>query len=244
MKKIFYSFIMKSLNKLLFIRMRLYPRPPGSSLYISYPEVHSLPHLPTADLAAAEAGLAFTVPFWKSPKKEPAGKRSNRLANFVIYLGSALLSVALFLIAPPANALGLNCNVSSTGVAYGVYDSTSSSSTNATGNVHVFCTVLLVSVLSQINISLSPGSSGTFAPRKMSNGSDQLNYNLYKDAAHTTVWGDGTGGTGIFTDNLLIAVLGTSVDHTIYGSIPPGQYAAAGSYSDTITVTVEFHEGI
>lgn len=170
--------------------------------------------------------------------------KKNKQSNRPVNLGLAFLSAALSLMPPPADALGLNCNVSSTGVAYGVYDPNSSSPTNAAGNVHVLCTVLVVSVLSQINISLSTGGSGTFATRKMSGGADQLNYNLYKDASHTTVWGDGTGGTGIFTDNLLIAVLGTSVDHTIYGSIPAGQYVSAGSYSDTITVTVEFHEGI
>jgi spore coat protein U-like protein len=170
--------------------------------------------------------------------------KKNKPSNRPSHYGLAFLSAALSLTPPPADALGLDCNVSSTGVAYGVYDPNSSSPTNAAGNIHVFCTVLVVSVLSQINISLSTGGSGTFASRKMSGGTDQLNYNLYKDASHTTVWGDGTGGTGIFTDNLLIAVLGTSVDHTIYGSIPAGQYVSAGSYSDTITVTVEFHEGI
>jgi len=113
-----------------------------------------------------------------------------------------------------------------------------------TGNVHVLCAVLLVSIGAQTNISLNTGGSGSFASRKMSSGVNLLNYNLYKAVSHTTVWGDGTGGTGIFTDNALIEVLGTSIDHAIYGSIPAGQYVAAGSYTDTITVTVEYHEGI
>jgi spore coat protein U-like protein len=164
--------------------------------------------------------------------------------NFRESTVSALLSALLVLSTPPASALGLDCTVSATGVAFGVYDPNSGLPTDATGNVHVFCTVLLVSVLSQINTSLSTGGSGTFASRKMSSGSDLLNYNLYKEASHTSIWGDGTGGTGIFTDNLLIAVLGTSVDHTVHGRIPAGQYVSAGSYTDTITVTVEFHEGL
>jgi spore coat protein U-like protein len=159
-------------------------------------------------------------------------------------LTAVLLGIVLSLTSTPAAALGLSCNVSATGVAFGNYNPTNGSPTDATGNVHVFCTVLLVSVGAQTNISLNKGGSGSFAPRKMSSGANQLNYNLYKEASHVTVWGDGTGGTGIFTDSVLIAVLGTSIDHTIYGRIPAGQYVAAGSYTDTITVTVEFHEGL
>ena len=160
----------------------------------------------------------------------------------VLGLTAAGLSLCLLLLPAPATALGLNCSVSSTGVAFGAYNPTNGSPTDATGNVHVVCTVLLVSVLAQTNISLSTGGSGTYSPRKMSSGAHLLDYNLYQEASHTTVWGDGTGGTAIITDNVLIAVLGTSIDHTIYGRIPPNQFAAAGSYSDTITVTVEFHE--
>jgi spore coat protein U-like protein len=33
----------------------------------------------------------------------------------------------------------------------------------------------------------------------MKSGANVLNYNLYTTAAHTTVWGDGTAGTGTFS---------------------------------------------
>jgi spore coat protein U-like protein len=178
----------------------------------------------------------------KKYRDYPLGRRYR--SNLLFGLTAALLGIVLSLASTPAAALGLDCNVSTTGVAFGNYNPTNGSPTDATGNVHVFCTVLLVSVLSQTNISLSKGDSGSFTPRKMSSGANQLNYNLYKEASHTTVWGDGTGGTGIFTDNVTIAVLGTSIDHTIYGRIPAGQYVPAGSYTDTITITVEFHEGL
>lgn len=176
-------------------------------------------------------------------KKFRRGHSRPKQLNLLFSLTVALLAAVLSLTSTPTNALGLDCTASATGVAFGNYNPTNSSPTDATGNVHVFCTVLLVSVLAQTNISLSTGS-GTYADRKMSSGSNLLGYNLYKEATHTTVWGDGTGGTGIFTDNTLILVLGTSINHTIYGSVPAGQYVAAGSYTDTITVTVEYHEGI
>lgn len=175
-------------------------------------------------------------------KKYRPGNLRPRQGNLLFSLTAALLGVVLSMTSTPATALGLNCTVSATGVAFGNYNPTNSSTTDATGNVHVFCTVLIISVAAQTNISLSTGGSGSYAPRKMSSGAELLSYNLYKEATHTTVWGDGTGGTGIWTDNTLILVLGTSIDHTIYGSIPAGQYVAAGNYTDTITVTVEYHE--
>ncbi|UOA09790.1 spore coat U domain-containing protein [Methylobacter sp. S3L5C] len=159
-------------------------------------------------------------------------------------LTAILLGIALSLMPMAAIALGLNCTVSATGVNFGNYNPTSSLPTDVTGNVHVACTALLISILSTTNISLNTGGNGSFALRKMSNGANRLNYNLYKEVSHTTVWGDGTGGTSIWTDSLLIQILGTNINHTIYGSIPAGQYVAAGNYSDTITVTVEFHEGL
>jgi len=179
----------------------------------------------------------------KCRKASPNSRRVSRKNCFFSLIATGL-SFFLLLIPATATALGLNCSVSATGVAFGNYNPTSSSPTNATGNVHVFCTVFLVSVGAQTNISLNTGGSGSYAPRKMSSGANLLTYNLYKEVGHTTVWGDGSGGTGIWTDNALIAVLGTSIDHTIYGGIPAGQYVAAGSYTDTITVTVEYHEGL
>ncbi len=67
--------------------------------------------------------------------------------------------------------------------------------------------------------------------------SDALNYNLYLDAARTSIWGDGTGGTALFT----VAIpSGKAVNVTIFGRIPAGQDVAAGSYSDSIVVTIQF----
>jgi|GEM_PF-257111 len=156
----------------------------------------------------------------------------------------SLLTLILSITATPAAALGLNCQASTAGVAFGNYNPINTLPATAVGNVGVFCTVALVSVAAQINISLSPGLSGSFSPRNMLSGTNQLHYNLYTNLLNTTIWGDGTSGTGTVSHNLLIAVLGTAVNSPVYGSIPAGQYVPAGSYTDTITVTVEYHEGL
>lgn len=95
-------------------------------------------------------------------------------------------------------------------------------------------------------LTLSTGSSGTYANRTMLNGTNTLNYNLFIDAANTQIWGDGTGvsvtnpanaPTNTFFGN------GTAQNYTIYGKIAsPAQNVPVGTYTDTggITITVNF----
>ncbi len=82
-------------------------------------------------------------------------------------------------------------------------------------------------------IGLGPGA-GTVAQRKMTSGANGLNYNLYTDAAHGTVWGASSvsGSTSGVTGN---------ASHTVYGRIPASQTTVVpGTYADTIVVTVTF----
>jgi spore coat protein U-like protein len=89
-----------------------------------------------------------------------------------------------------------------------------------------------------IRITLSAGSNGTFTPRALTNGSDQLAYNLFDDAALTSIWGDGTGGSNFYF--IKNPHPQKPVALTIYGRIPPLQDVATGSYTDSIIVSVDF----
>lgn len=91
-------------------------------------------------------------------------------------------------------------------------------------------------------VTLDPGHSGSYVHRLMTSaGGSQLTYNLYLDATYTTVFGDGTAGTVPFVNQ----PAGSSVSFACYGRIDAGQTAvAAGSYSDTLTVTVVFNPAV
>ena len=65
----------------------------------------------------------------------------------------------------------------------------------------------------------------------MAKGPATLAYNLYVDASHTRVWGDGTGNTQTQTG------MGNLV---IYGRIPGQQNVPAGLYTDRVMVIVEW----
>jgi spore coat protein U-like protein len=105
---------------------------------------------------------------------------------------------------------------------------------DAVGNVTVNCTSG-----SGYTVSLDAGSGtgGTLASRKMGAGGNQwLAYSIYTTANHTTVWGDGTSGSGT------IGGTGTGLNQSIfaYGRIFGGQIATAANYADIVNVTVRY----
>lgn len=147
----------------------------------------------------------------------------------------SLLLAALTLAAVPTPAQA--CTVSSAGVAFGAYNPRSTGPRNGTGTISVACHP---SVSAPV-VTLSTGGSGSYATRRMMSGAWLLNYNLYTNSARTIIWGDGSGGSVAQT------LSGGSVSggqrrfsRTIYGRIPTLQNVGAGSYGDTIIMTVTF----
>jgi spore coat protein U-like protein len=147
-------------------------------------------------------------------------------------IAASIATIAtLLVLAPQAFAA---CSISATGVNFGTYDPSAGSPNDSTGSVTYRC-----NRRDPITIFLSRGNAPTFAPRQMRNGVEIMNYNLYRDATRTTIWGDGTGGTSVFFDP---APPGRDerVTISIFGRIPPGQDVASGTYSDNITATVNW----
>jgi spore coat protein U-like protein len=155
-------------------------------------------------------------------------------------MGVVLASCAALAGSNNAFAFLQSCNVSATPVNFVTYNPLSGSPTDATGTITVSCQVLLVGLSVSWSIALNSGSSGNYAARRMQSGTDSLSYNLYTSAAHTSVWGDGTGGTSLVSSNPFLVVGSDTVDYTVYGRVPAGQDRAAGSYMDLITVTVTY----
>ncbi len=138
----------------------------------------------------------------------------------------AFVGMLVAIAASPAQAVV--CSASTQSVAFGNYNSLSSSPLDGVGDIAVTC-----DAATSVTISLSTGT-GTYAARKMTRGVDQLTYNLYSDATRLLVWGDGSGSTST------VGAVITSVNFTVYGRIPGSQNIPAGSYSDTITVTLTY----
>jgi spore coat protein U-like protein len=108
-------------------------------------------------------------------------------------------------------------------IAFGNYDPTNATATDANGSVTVRATTGL-------GYTVYIG-----ADRVMTDGSDNLNYELYSDGARSSVWGS-TLGTG----ESYTAATNANVTYTIYGQVSALQNVGPGSYSDTVTITLEW----
>lgn len=151
----------------------------------------------------------------------------------LFFLASVVL-VALLTSPRPVLAIGLCSFNSTTGVSFGAYNVFNTSPTDATGSITYTCAVLGGGV----TMDLSRGNASSYVPRQMRKGAESLAYNLYLDAAHASVWGDGTGGTSHYGP--VSPPLASPVIVTVYGRIPARQNVSAGAYTDTIIVTINF----
>jgi spore coat protein U-like protein len=125
-------------------------------------------------------------------------------------------------------AHGASCTFGLVSVAFGNYDTLTNTSLDGAGSITVTC-----DTTDSYTVALSSGH-GTLLSRQLQSGENVLYYNLYTDALRSMVWGDGTSGTS------LVSGSATSATYSIYGLVPGGQNVAAGTYGDTITVTLSF----
>ncbi len=131
-----------------------------------------------------------------------------------------------------ANIVNLCLTVTATTMAFGNY---TGAQLNATNIITVTCLTLSSTYTVQLNPGLTAGS--TFAQRLMANGAATLKYNIYTNNTYSTVWGNGSSGTGVITSPNLSLIQ----NYTAYGRIPANQtQAPAGNYQDTITVSVVY----
>lgn len=102
---------------------------------------------------------------------------------------------------------------------------------NATSNIAVRCPVQ-----TNWSLGLNNGLNYSGGWRRMANAGRFVPYQLYLDSGRTQVWGN-TSGTRY---NHTTPANGNTVNVTVYGRVPATPTAAAGSYSDTITVTLTY----
>ncbi len=144
-----------------------------------------------------------------------------------------LVLIVALVLAWGVRAEATSCTVSTTAVNFGSYNVFDPTPTDSTGTIVYRCN----SSVDTIWITISRGGA-SFLPRRMTKGSDQLTYNLYMNASRTIVWGDFSGGTLAYYDNN--APNNKNVELTVYGRVTAQQDVSAGSYRDTVTVTVNY----
>ena len=151
-------------------------------------------------------------------------------------IGATLILNVLVLSAPALGAEANRCTVSVTPVRFGTYNPLLGGDIRTTGIVTYNCTQAR-----PISISLTRGASDSHSMGAGLNGMgpNGLTYNLYLDAAGTTVWGDGSGGSQVYRDPA--PPPDTNVSVPIYGRVPAHQHQAhMGLVDDLLSVTISY----
>ena len=131
-------------------------------------------------------------------------------------------------------SVGAQCSVTAPNMGFGAVNPLSSQ-TDTSMTMTVACTK---NTGYTVGLSSGTTSGATIAQRLMANGADTMQYNLYTNAARSTVWGNSSGswvaGTG--------AGLASNQTLFVYGRVASGQTnLAAGNYQENaITVTVTY----
>jgi spore coat protein U-like protein len=124
------------------------------------------------------------------------------------------------------------CSFTTTTLAFGIY---TGGALSGTGTLVVTCTN---TTPYQIGINTGLHGSGSAYNWNMAGpGGVLANYSLYRDSAHTQLWG-GTIGTG--GDSINGNGSGAAQTITFYGAVPAGQAVSPGAYTDTVNVILYY----
>ncbi|MFK3780323.1 spore coat U domain-containing protein [Agrobacterium sp. NPDC089420] len=141
----------------------------------------------------------------------------------------AALAIAASLSASPV--LAQSCSFSMSDMNFGVVNLASGSAVDSTGTLSITCSNPLSLALSiRICPNINAGSGGQSGGiRRMLQGSNTLNYQLYQNSARTTSWGSVAQpalGSPPPID-MALPLLINNATRTVYGRITAGQASAA-----------------
>jgi spore coat protein U-like protein len=130
-------------------------------------------------------------------------------------------------------AVTAKCTISTSAIAFDPYDpigTHAATPLDGDGSVTITCTKNKTAT-----ISLGAGLNADGTTRNMSDGTNDLVYELYSDAGRLTVWND---GGGVFNPGAAPSKAPRSFP--VYGRVPANQDVPAGDYEDTVVATVNF----
>lgn len=150
-------------------------------------------------------------------------------------------ALLLFGLAGADAAWAQSCTYSASGMNFGVISGSPPPQTDTTSNIAITCSGTAgTTVRVCLNIGTGSATGSTVAQRTMAVGTTStLNFNLYRDAGRTLIWGSrGTAPTYLpLTVDIPIPASGTaSTNATVYGRIASGQPAKpAGTYTNSFS---------
>lgn len=160
-----------------------------------------------------------------------------------IVAGSMGLSATSYALTAESNmavqtTVAMACTISAGALTFTSYDPTSSADSDATAAISSTCTAGGAAKITMSEGGSKLEGSTTAVPKRAMKTSGEtpqmLAYHLYSNTDRTTVWGNtadtGKGVTGT----------GSAVTTTVYGRIPKSQVVGAGTFTDTVAVTITY----
>ena len=148
-----------------------------------------------------------------------------------------MLAGVAFVLLVPDLAHAISCRETLVAMNFGNYVPMTTSHVDIMGQVNLRCQAQPGS----FTVTIDAGFSGDQTARTLlSATSDVLNYNLYRDAARTQVWGDGSPPTFVVSGVRPNKGRPTFYNYPIYGRVFANQTPNAGTYSDDPMVSVLF----
>ncbi len=166
--------------------------------------------------------------------------QSQTQARWLVALVASILLVE-FVPTPARAAGGANCAILVTPLVFGRYVPFSNSASDFTATITLHCSSSGTAAV-PINGTIALIGSGGRSGRKLTSGTHQLRYQLYRDPGRTALWGDGGGAGGAApVSGVVNATVPFQQTLTIYGRILARQSGAfVGSYSDQITAILNY----
>ena len=124
-----------------------------------------------------------------------------------------------------------NCTIdtSAANIVFGAYDPVTGAAVTGSGTVKIACT----KGATGLSLALSGGANFATPDNQMASGSERLKYDLYSDSTLKTPWNNTSVTVPAPTSN-------ASQSFTIYGQIKASQDVAVGTYTDTVTATINY----
>jgi spore coat protein U-like protein len=122
------------------------------------------------------------------------------------------------------------CTVSAANLSFGIVAGFLTSNRDATSAISLRCTYRAA-----WQIGLDNGQHASASVRRMSGPGGLITYGLFRDTPGGLRW-----GSTLNTDTLTGTGTGSTQNLTVYGRVSPQTTPAAGTYTDTIVVTVTY----
>jgi spore coat protein U-like protein len=143
----------------------------------------------------------------------------------------------------------LTCAVSGTSLNFGTYNDASASTSDVSVPLSISCCRNPPGNTATLTIALGTSTNSTagnkITTRQMKNGvnTDRMTYQLYSGSFGGTVWGDGAIGGTLFSQAINVTTncptrTTVPLSSAVFGRIFAQQAVSAGSYADTVTITV------